>query len=139
MADLIIMITQAWLLAMVKGGFPVEPLIDPEQGLVVLEHMTDSPSEDYEGIVDCHNKPGPPFCRFFYAYEYTSTTNLVMRKTDDGRLALDAIMYLDGGSMVEGAYAVQSKWAAKQMTKLRSTNCAGDTQTPPPYKHVANP
>lgn len=162
-------ITQAWLIALAKQGFPIEPLIDPEQGLVMLTHMTDSPVEDYEGVVSakrlcgeeltkalpqirkdlargfkqadamgCHNKPGPPFCRFYYAYEYTTTSNLVMRKTDDGHLVLDAIMALDGGSMVEEAYAAQRKWAAKQMTKLRSTNCAGDAQTPPSYKNVAN-
>lgn len=163
-------ITQAWLIALAKQGFPIEPLIDPDQGLVVLEHMTDSPVEDDEGVVsakrlcgdelakalpklrkdltrgfkhadamDCHNKPGPPYCRFFYAYEYTQTTNLVMRKMPDGHLVLDAIMGLDGGSMVAEAYAAQTKWAAKQMTKLRSTSCAGDTQTPPSYKDVANP
>lgn len=162
-------ITQAWLIALAKQGFPIEPLIDPEQGLVELTHMTDSPVEDYEGTVSakrlcgdelakalpqirkdltrgfkhadamsCHNKPGPPSCSYFYAYEYTTTTNLVMRKTDNG-LVLDAIMALDGGSMVPEAYAAQSKWAAQQMTKLRSTNCAGESQTPPSYKNVANP
>jgi hypothetical protein len=170
MADLITVVTQAWLIAMAKDGFPIEPLIDPEQGLVILDHMVDSPSEDYEGVVsakrlcgdelakalpqlrkdltrgfkhadamDCHNKPGPPFCRFFYAYEYTATTNLVMRKADDGHLMLDAIMHLDGGSMVEQAYAAQSAWAARQMKKLRSTTCDGIAQTPPSYKGVANP
>jgi hypothetical protein len=87
----------------------------------------------------CQNKPGPPVCSFFYAYEYTTTTNLVMRKMPDGHLVLDAIMALDGGTMVPESYAAQSRWAAKQMAKLRSTNCAGEAQTPPSYKNVANP
>jgi hypothetical protein len=170
MPDLIAVVTQAWLIAMAKDGFPIEPLIDPEQGLVILDHMVDSPAEDNVGemrakrlcgdelakalpqlrkdltrgfkhadAMDCHNKPGPPFCRYFYAYEYTVSGNLVMRRSDDGHLMLDAIMGLDGGSMVPQAYAEQSKWVAKQMTKLRSTNCAGVAQTPPSYKHVANP
>lgn len=170
MPDPLTVITQAWLIALAKQGFPIEPLIDPAQGLVTLEHMVDIPAEDNVGVMsakrlcgdelakalpklrkdltrgfkhadamDCHNKPGPPFCRYFYAYEYTTTSNLVMRKSDDGHLVLDAIMALDGGSMTEGGYADQSKWTAKQMTKLRSTNCAGDTQTPPSYKDVANP
>lgn len=162
-------ITQAWLLALAKQGFPIEPLIDPEQGLVILEHMVDSGAENDAGelgakrlcgdelakalpkirkdltrgfqrdiVIECHNKPGPPFCRYFVPDEWAVSGNLVMRRTSDG-LVLDAIMSLDAGSMVDEGYALQSRWAAKQMTKLRSTNCDGEKQTPPSYKNVANP
>ena len=163
-------ITQAWLLALAKQGFPIEPLIDPNQGLVVLEHMIDSGAESNAGVMsarrlcgaelakalpklrkdlkrgfeqdivlECHNKPGPPFCRYFVPDEWAVSRNLVMRKMPDGHLVLDAIMGLDAGSMVDDGYAAQSRWVAKKMTKLRSTSCAGEAQTPPSYEHVANP
>lgn len=163
-------VTQAWFIALAKQGFPIEPLIDPDQGLVLLDHMLDSAAEDDPGVMsakrlcgdalakalpklrkdltrgfnrdivlDCHNKPGPPFCRYFVPDEWAISGNLVMRRMDDGHLVLDAFASLDAGSMVPEGYAEQSKWVAKQMTKLRSTNCAGEAQTPPSYKNVANP
>jgi hypothetical protein len=55
-------VTQVWLLALAKQGFPIE----------------------------CHNRPGPPFCRYFVPDEWAVSGNVVMRKADDGRFVLDA-------------------------------------------------
>lgn len=170
MSDLLTVVTQAWLIAMGKQQFPIEPLVDPAQGLVVLDHMTDTASDDEPGIVsakklcgdqlakqlprirkdlvaamkhadtmECHNKPGPPFCSFGFAYEYTTMTHLIMRKADDGHLVLDAIAHLDGGSMNEDAYAEQATWVGNQLRQARAKNCAGEKQTSLTYpKRVAN-
>lgn len=99
-------ITQAWLLALAKQGFPIESLIDPDQGLVVLEHMTDSPNEDFEGVISAKRLCG----------EELEKALPKLRK-----------------DLARGFKP------ARQMTKLRSTNCAGEAQTPPSYKNVANP
>lgn len=86
----------------------------------------------------CHNRPGPAYCAFGIANEYTTMTYLVFRPSANGELTLDAVMALDGGSMDDAAYDKQRAWVSHELTKLRSTSCSGKATTPPSYEQFVD-
>jgi hypothetical protein len=80
----------------------------------------------------CQNRPGPPLCSFGVMFEYSSNTYVLFRADADGRLYLDAILGLDQLSNVVGSDGrrAQIDYVRAQLTKLRSTDCAGKSASP---------
>jgi hypothetical protein len=86
--------------------------------------------------VACRNRPAPAYCTFEVANEYTTMKILVFRADDAGKLALDAVLFVDGGSGKD-AWAQQRSYARAELTKARSTDCDGKPAKPPSYAHLS--
>ncbi|HSN29611.1 MAG TPA: hypothetical protein VLT45_25165 [Kofleriaceae bacterium] len=145
-------VTQAWLHEMDDARWPIDALVDPVRGVIVLDREIDSPDENYVGVqtarkickradlhalkrglhgmyktadvFSCQNKPSIR-CSFALAYEYTTTTTLAFEKADDGTLRLVSVAFLDGGSQVQSFKDEQARWVSKQLTKLEAVRCDG--------------
>jgi hypothetical protein len=143
-------VTQAWLRETNDAKWPIDTMIDWHQGVIVLERLIDSPSDDYKGVVsarricnasdlaalrrrlrgmyksadtfNCQNKPSAE-CSFAYAYEYTTRTTLGFQKAADGTLRLSVVMFLDAGSQSEEFGRKQDAWVSNQLTKLSKATC----------------
>jgi hypothetical protein len=72
---------------------------------------------------ECHNRPGPPQCSFEYAYEYTTTTVLQFAADPSGSLHLEALMFVDGGSLSDVARKAEEDWMAAQLARLAKQPC----------------
>jgi hypothetical protein len=160
-------VTQSWLGEFGKTRWPLAKLVDPDRGLVVIEHLVDSPSEAavavttanrlcgapldkalpalqrrvlqllaHSDTIECHNRPGPAACSFAFAYEYTTRTILVFRPGASGDLALDAVLFVDGGSLGESSIRTQQTFVRSKLAALRKADCAGHPDTPPSYEPV---
>lgn len=156
-------VTLGWLHELGKGKWPLARLVDPDRGLVVIEHLVDSGNAEYVPVrtarrlcgkqlepalselqgrvvaalassdtAECHNRPGPPECHFALAYEYTTRTVLMFRPRASGDLALDAILFVDGGSISESLVREQEKFVGSKHAALRKTDCAGKPDAPAP-------
>jgi hypothetical protein len=154
-------VTRGWLGELGKGKWPLAKLVDPDRGLVVIEHLVDSANAEYVQIrtatrlcgeqldpalpelqsrvlaelahsdtAECHNRPGPAECHFAFANEYTTRTVLMFRPRASGDLALDAILFVDGGSIGESSVLAQQKFVESKYAALRRTDCAGKPDTP---------
>jgi hypothetical protein len=145
-------VTQAWMREMDAERWPIDALVDPHRGVIVMDREIDSPDEHYVGVetarkvcktsdlhalkrslhamyksadtFSCQNKPSIG-CRFALAYEYTTTTNLAFEQADDGTLRLVSVAFLDGGSQVASFYREQARWVSDQLTKLGKVSCNG--------------
>jgi hypothetical protein len=160
-------VTQSWLGEFGKTKWPLAKLVDPDRGLVVVEHLVDSPGPDavavttgnrlcgapldkalpalqrrllqllaHSDTIECHNRPGPPACSFAFAYEYTTRAILVFRPGADGDLALDAVLFVDGGSLGEQSIRTQQTFVRSKLAALRKVDCAGNPDTAPSYDTV---
>lgn len=154
-------VTRGWLGELGKGKWPLAKLVEPDRGLVVIEHLVDSGNADYVPVqtarrlcgkqldpalpelqrrvlaelahsdtAECNNRPGPPECHFALANEYTTRTVLMFRPRASGDLALDAILFVDGGSIGESSIREQEKFVDSKYAALRKTDCAGKTDAP---------
>lgn len=145
-------VTQEWLREMDDARWPIDALVDPHHGVIVLDREIDSPQDGYVGVqtarkickvtdlhalkrtlhgmyksadtFSCQNKPTIG-CTFALAYEYTTSTNLAFEKADDGTLRLVSVAFLDGGSQVQSFYDEQARWVSKQLRKLQKVTCDG--------------
>lgn len=86
-------------------------------------------------VIECHNRPGPPECRLALAYEYTTRTILMFRPRANGDLALDTVLFVDGGSISERSFAQQEDFVWSRYEALHKTNCAGNPDTSPSAGH----
>lgn len=87
-------------------------------------------------LIECHNRPGPAACSFARAHEYTTKAILVFRPGANGALALDAVLFVDGGSLSEELIARQQSFVRSKLTALRKTDCAGNPQPAMSYDTV---
>ena len=75
---------------------------------------------------ECHNRPGPPWCRVGVLNEYMTFTYLVFRPGADRRLRLDAVLMIDGLLDVpQSARDEELHFVRTELRRLRATDCAG--------------
>jgi len=84
----------------------------------------------HSDTAECHNRPGPPECHFALAYEYTTRTALMFRPRPSGDLALDAVLFVDGGSISESSFREQEEFVGSKYAALRTTDCAAKPDAP---------
>ena len=148
-------VTRAWLAEQARDGFPILDTVDPQRGLVVIEHVVDVADEsiptvktarklcgdakrlkalranmqalhEHADVVSCHNgRDGVSMCTFQFAYEYSTAYSIYLKKNADGVLVPDAVLKTDAGSLTESFYNEMNAWVGKQWKKQRSTDCAG--------------
>lgn len=75
---------------------------------------------------ECNNRPGPPECHFALANEYTTRTVLMFHPRASGDLALDAVLFVDGGSLGETASEKQEEFVGSRLAALRKSSCKPD-------------
>ena len=156
-------VTQAWLRQQARTSFPILDNVDPDRGLVVIEHVTDvaDPSvpetqtaklvcgdalkkalpalkkslkaeHKRSDVIGCRNqKDGLAWCKFQFAFEWSISSTVVLRKNAAGVLVPDAVLVMDAGSMNDAAYKKMHQWVAQSWAKTRSTDCTGKAVEPP--------
>jgi hypothetical protein len=80
----------------------------------------------HSDTAECHNRPGTPECHFAFANEYTTRTVLMFRPRASGDLALDAVLFVDGGSIGETASRKQEEFVSSRLAALRKSACKPD-------------
>jgi hypothetical protein len=87
---------------------------------------------------ECHNRPGPPWCRMGVLNEYMTFTYLVFRPGADRKLRLDAVLYLDGLLDVPQASRDEElRFVREELRRQRAIDCAGKaTPAPPDYQRL---
>jgi hypothetical protein len=81
---------------------------------------------------ECHNRPGPPWCRVGVLYEYMTFTYLLFRPGADRKLRLDAVLRLDNLHQKD-SQEEELRFVQTELRRLRATDCAGKPATAPDY------
>ena len=83
-------------------------------------------------VIECHNRPGPPYCTYVFPGEWAIRTYLVFRPGDDGALHLDAVATVDGDP---GPHVLDEplRNVRAMLAKARATTCDGKPDAPYPY------
>ena len=153
-------VTERWLKQFGKKKWPLAKIIDPARGLIVLEYLLDSGSENYQGVTSAKRLCGaeltkalpklearvlgelvgsdtihcePTACSFKLANEYTTATSLLFRPRPKGGLALEAVMFVDGSGNLSPAPAqARDDFVAANLDRLQKTACSARTHTATP-------
>jgi hypothetical protein len=80
----------------------------------------------HSDTAECHNRPGPPECHFALANEYTTRTVLMFQPRASGDLALDAVLFVDGGSIGETSIREQETFVSSKLAAVRQSDCKPD-------------